>query len=278
MTKKTKNIIILGLIMILTATIFTGCGQKNMDNVKAEENQGTLEKIKASGKIILGTSADYPPYEFHMEVNGKDKIVGFDIAIAEEIAKDLGVELEIKDMEFGGLLADLKTNKVDFVLAGMTPDAERMLEVDFSTIYYNAEHTLIINKKDIDKYAGVNDFKGKLIGVQRGAIQEDIAKEQIETPQIKALGKVTNLMLELKTGKVDAVLVEEPVGAAYVRKNDELYMTNIVFKDEDGGSAVAVNKGNEELLEAINKTIERLINENKIDQFVIEANDMMDNE
>lgn len=278
MTKKTKNIIILGLIMILTATIFTGCGQKNMDNVKAEENQGTLEKIKASGKIILGTSADYPPYEFHMEVNGKDKIVGFDIAIAGEIAKDLGVELEIKDMEFGGLLADLKTNKVDFVLAGMTPDAERMLEVDFSTIYYNAEHTLIINKKDIDKYAGVNDFKGKLIGVQRGAIQEDIAKEQIETPQIKALGKVTNLMLELKTGKVDAVLVEEPVGAAYVRKNDELYMTNIVFKDEDGGSAVAVNKGNEELLEAINKTIERLINENKIDQFVIEANDMMDNE
>lgn len=278
MTKKASKFIILGLIMILTATIFTGCAQKNVSNDKVEENQTSLDQIKSSGKIILGTSADYPPYEFHMEVDGKDKIVGFDISIAEEIAKDLGVELEIKDMEFGGLLADLKTNKVDFVLAGMTPDAERMEEVDFSAIYYNAEHTLIINKKDIDKYTEVADFKGKSIGVQRGAIQEDIAKEQIESPQIKALGKVTNLMLELKTGKVDAVLVEEPVGAAYVRNNPELHMTDIVFKDEDGGSAVAVTKGNEELLELINKTIEKLIKENKIEQFVIEANDMMDNE
>ncbi len=181
-------------------------------------------------------------------------------------------------MEFGGLLADLKTGKVDFVLAGMTPDAERAKEVDFSNIYYNAEHGLVINKKDIDKYKEIADLKGKNIGVQKGAIQEDIAKEQIESPQIKALGKVSNLMLELKTGKIDAVVVEQPVAQAYVKNNDALHVTDIVFKDEDGGSAVAVKKGNKELVNVINKTIERLNSENKIDQFVIEANEIMDNE
>ncbi len=277
MTQKIKNIVVLVLVLALTTVIFTGCG-KGEGNSKAEGLNSSLDKIKASGKIVLGTSPDYPPYEFHKEINGKDNIVGFDIAIAEEIAKDLGVKLEIKSMEFGGLLADLKTGKVDFVLAGMTPDAERAKEVDFSNIYYNAEHGLVINKKDIDKYKEIADLKGKNIGVQKGAIQEDIAKEQIESPQIKALGKVSNLMLELKTGKIDAVVVEQPVAQAYVKNNDALHVTDIVFKDEDGGSAVAVKKGNKELVDVINKTIERLKSENKIDQFVIEANEIMDNE
>ncbi|WIV11276.1 ABC transporter substrate-binding protein [Proteiniborus sp. MB09-C3] len=277
MIKGLKNIVVVALILALITITFTGCG-KDSGNGKAGKTGTSLDKIKASGKIVLGTSPDYPPYEFHKEVNGKDTIVGFDIAIAEEIAKDLGVELEIKSMEFGGLLADLKTDKVDFVMAGMTPDAERVKEVDFSTIYYNAEHGLVVNKKDIDKYKEISDLKGKIIGVQKGAIQEDIAKEQIESPQIKALGKVSNLMLELKTGKVDAVVVEQPVASAYVKGNDELYMTDIVFKDEEGGSAVAVKKGNKELLESINKTIERLMKENKIEEFVINANEIMDNE
>lgn len=277
MTQKIKNIVVLVLVLALTTVIFTGCG-KGEGNSKAEGLNSSLDKIKASGKIVLGTSPDYPPYEFHKEINGKDNIVGFDIAIAEEIAKDLGVKLEIKSMEFGGLLADLKTGKVDFVLAGMTPDAERAKEVDFSNIYYNAEHGLVINKKDIDKYKEIADLKGKNIGVQKGAIQEDIAKEQIESPQIKALGKVSNLMLELKTGKIDAVVVEQPVAQAYVKNNDALHVTDIVFKDEDGGSAVAVKKGNKELVDVINKTIDRLKSENKIDQFVIEANEIMDNE
>lgn len=273
MIKKAKKISVIISLLVITAIFFAGCGNANVN-----ESKTALEKIKESGKIVLGTSPDYPPYEFEKEIDGKNTIVGFDIEIAKEIAKDLGVELEIKSMEFGGLLGGLKTNKIDFVMAGMTPDAERAKEVDFSTIYYNAEHGLVINKKDIDKYKEVSDLKGKIIGVQQGAIQEGIAKEQIESPQIKALGKVSDLMLELKTGKVDAVVVEQPVASSYVKNNDDLYLTNIVFKDEEGGSAVAVNKGNEDLLEAINKTIERLIEENKIDEYVIMANEMMSNE
>src|SRR5690554_3892120 len=100
MTKKIKNIIVVALVLVFTTIIITGCG-----------------KDTSVEKIVLGTSADYPPYEFHKEIKGKDSIVGFDISIAKEVAKDLGVDLEIKDMEFGGLLADLKTDKVDFVIA-----------------------------------------------------------------------------------------------------------------------------------------------------------------
>ena len=89
------------------------------------KGQSSLEKIKASGKIILGTSADYPPYEFQALIDGKDTIVGFDIELAKEIAKDLGVELEIKDMSFDGLLAALASGNVDMVISGMTPTEYR---------------------------------------------------------------------------------------------------------------------------------------------------------
>ncbi|MGF7059083.1 transporter substrate-binding domain-containing protein [Brassicibacter mesophilus] len=272
---KKRFISVVAIILVLTMSIaFTGCSNSSEEN--AAETK--LEKIKKSGKIILGTSADYPPYEFHKEVNGKDEIVGFDISVAKEIAEDLGVELEIKDMEFRGLLAALKTDKVDFVIAGMTPDAERMKEVDFSDIYYRAEHAAAVRVEDKDKYITVSDLEGKTIGVQKGAIQEDIAKNQIESPQIKALGKVSDLMLQLKNSKVDAVVVEDAVGKAYVESNKELFLTDIRFTDEEGGSAVAVNKGNEELLNVINKTIERLQKDNLIEKFVIEANEMVENE
>ncbi|WP_425448199.1 transporter substrate-binding domain-containing protein [Dethiothermospora halolimnae] len=258
-------LVFISLVMVIS---LFGCGS-------SEEDVSKLEKIKKDGKIVLGTSADYPPYEFHKEIDGKDKIVGFDIEIAKKIAEDLGVELEIKDMQFKGLLPALKTDKVDFVIAGMTPDKERAKEVDFSNIYYNAEHGLVILEKNKDKYKSVEDFKGKTIGVQKGAIQERIAKEQIADVKLKSLGKVTDLMLQLKKGRIDGVLVEDVVGSAYVRNNEGLLLTDIVLKDDDGGSAIAIKKGNKELVEKINKTIKALKEEKLIKEFAIKANEML---
>ncbi|MBE6345375.1 MAG: transporter substrate-binding domain-containing protein, partial [Spirochaetaceae bacterium] len=137
-----------------------------------KKDVSVMEKIKADGKIILGTSADYPPYEFHSMVDGKDTIVGFDISIAQEIAKDLGVELEIKDMNFDGLLAALVSGNVDFVISGMTPTEERKQNVDFSDIYYEAVHGAVIRVADEAKYAAnPESLKDVLIGAQKGAIQ-----------------------------------------------------------------------------------------------------------
>lgn len=246
-----------------------------------------MEKIKANGKIILGTSADYPPYEFHALIDGKDTIVGFDISIAQEIAKDLGVQLEIKDMNFDGLLAALVSGNVDFVISGMTPTEERKQNVDFSDIYYEAVHGAVIRKADVAKY-GSNpaSLKDVMIGAQKGAIQVGIAKEQIKGvtgaaldnnhPQIKELGTLPDLIMEVKNNKIEAVIAELPVAKAYVAANPDLVLADFTFQDTEGGSAIALKKGNADLVAAINATIARLVAEDKITTFVGEASLMAD--
>ena len=177
--------LIIGGILSLTA-----CGNGGGATTGGETETGgkevvsKIEQIKKSGKLILGTSADYPPYEFHKEIDGKDTIVGFDIEIAKEIAKDLGVELEIKDMDFDGLLLALNADKVDMVMAGMTPDPERIKVVDFSKIYYEAVHGVVINVANKDTFKTVEDLAGKKVGAQKGAVQEDIAVNELHVNRI----------------------------------------------------------------------------------------------
>lgn len=272
-----KKIIAFLAVLVLATSVFAA-GQADVS---------AMEKIKANGKIILGTSADYPPYEFHALIDGKDTIVGFDISIAQEIAKDLGVQLEIKDMNFDGLLAALVSGNVDFVISGMTPTEERKQNVDFSDIYYEAVHGAVIRKADIAKY-GSNpaSLKDVMIGAQKGAIQVGIAKEQIKGvtgaaldnnhPQIKELGTLPDLIMEVKNNKIEAVIAELPVAKAYVAANPDLVLADFTFQDTEGGSAIALKKGNADLVAAINATISRLVAEDKITTFVGEASLMAD--
>jgi ABC-type amino acid transport substrate-binding protein len=266
-----KNInskkIISMIVTILIAFSLSGCAQKN-----ASVGLSKMDKIKEKGKIVIGTSADYPPYEFHKSIQGKDTIVGFDIEIAKEVAKDLGVKLEIKDMKFDGLLAALETGNIDFVAAGMTPTEDRKKNVDFSKIYYTAVQCVVIRTEDKGTIKSLEDLKSKKIGVQKGAVQEQLAKEQLATSEIKPLGKVSDLMLSLSTKKVDAVIVELPVAKAYVKQNSALALSTVQLKTEEEGSAVAVKKGNEDLVISINTTITKLIKNKAIDKLVTGAN------
>jgi ABC-type amino acid transport substrate-binding protein len=244
----------------------------------ADEGGPIMTKIKETGKIILGTSADYAPYEFHKMIDGEDHIVGFDIEIAKEIAKGLGAELDIKEIAFDGLLAALQLGKVDFVIAGMTPDEERKKEVDFTKIYYMAQQGVVIRAEDADKIKTIEDLNGKKVGAQRGAIQEDIAREQITGAEVKALAKVPDLVLELEHGKIDAIVMELPVANEYIKRNTKLALSEVQVEDDTGGSAVAIAKGNEDLVEKMNEILDALIAEGKIDQFVAEAIEMVENE
>ena len=265
--KKMKKNKVLKIISILLIAIFSfslaGCTSK------ASEDK--ISNIKKSGKLVVGTSADFPPYEFHKEINGKDEIVGFDIKIAEEVAKDLGVKLEVRDMKFDGLLAALSTGKVDLVLAGMSPTEKRKKSVDFSNIYYTADQCIMVREEDKDKLNSIDDLKGKNVGVQKGSMQEEIAQEQIKGSNIKGLSKVSDLVLALKNKKVDAVVVELVVANAYIAKNPGIAVSNIKVKVEDEGYAIALKKGSKELVDAANKTIERLQKDKSIDKFVTEA-------
>lgn len=258
------------LVMVLLISL-TACGQK------AEKTK--LEKIKEKGVIVLGTSADYPPYETHVMIDGKDEIVGFDIEIAKEIAKEIGVELKIEDMDFNGLLVALNSNKVDFVIAGMSANEERAKAVDFSMIYYNPSQKIVVRKDDVATLNSLEAFNGKSIGVQKGTIQEEFADNNMKDATKIALGKIPNLIIELKSGKSDGIVLEEPVAEAYVAQNEDLAIADIeVVISQDNGSSVAIKKGDTDLLEVVNKTIKTLIEEKKIDQMVVEANKLLEQE
>lgn len=266
-----KKVLVKAAAVVLAGTMvfsFAGCGKK-ID---------TMKHVKDTGKLVMGTSADYPPYEFHKQIDGEDKVVGFDIAIANEIAKELGVKLEIKEMEFGTLLGALKTGKVDMVLAGMTPDKKRKKEVDFSDIYYMAKQGILVKAEKKDSIKTLEDLKGKKVGAQQGSIQEEIAKEQIAGAELKTLGNVGDLILELQNNKVDALVMELPVAELYVSQNADLAVSDAKVKDEDGGSAVGVAKGNQEFVDAVNKVIDRLNAEKAIEKFVTEAIQLSGNE
>jgi polar amino acid transport system substrate-binding protein len=250
-----------------------GCAKKTNENNTASQNNGE----KAKTKIVVGTSADYPPYEFHANIDGKDTIVGFDIEIAKEIAKDMGAELEIKDMDFDGLLAALAADRVDMVIAGMTPTEERKQSAEFSKIYYSATHGVVMNKDAAAQVKSLEDLNGKVVGVQQGSIQADMAKEKVtNAKEIKEVPKITDLVLMLQSGKVDAIIMEKPVAESYVKTNDKIALSSAEVKDEDGGSAVAAKKGNTEFVKKVNETIERLLKEGKIDQYLTDANKLAD--
>jgi polar amino acid transport system substrate-binding protein len=271
MKSKFSKIIALSLTAVLTFGL-AACGKKDTATTGgAAKTETKVDKIKKAGKIVLGTSGDYPPYEFHKSVNGKDTIVGFDVEIAQQIANDLGVKLEVKEMQFDGLLNALQAGNIDFVLAGMTPKPERLQSADFSNIYYKAVQTLVVRAEDKDKIKTVDDLKGKKVGVQKGAIQEDIAKEQLPNSEAKALGKITDIMLALQTKKIDAAIIEAPVAESYTNANKVFAISDVKLKTEDAGSAVAVNKGNKELVDEINKTLDRLTKDKTIDKLVTDA-------
>lgn len=272
------------LLMVFLLIGISACGTKTGDSTttkpasSAQETtksaETTLDRILKNKKIVLGTSADYAPYEFHKLIDGKDTIVGFDIDIAKEIAKDLGVDLVIEDMDFDGLLQALNTDKVDIVIAGMTPDEERKQNVDFSNIYYYAKQGVMVRAADKGTYTTIDSLKGKSVGVQLGTIQEDIANNDMPESKIVSLTKIPDLVMELKNKKVEAIIVELPVANGYVKNNPDLVISDIKVEEDTGGSAIAVKKNNADLVEAINKTLERIIKDGTLDKFVQEANEM----
>ncbi|WP_026894777.1 transporter substrate-binding domain-containing protein [Clostridiisalibacter paucivorans] len=277
MKKINKLGILLVVLVLTTMSIFAGCqnaeestGNANGNNGEDSEVTTKLDEIKEAGKIVLGTAADYPPYEFHKEIDGKDSIVGFDIEIANEIAEDIGVELEIKDMKFEGLLAALQTGKIDFIIAGMVPTAERAENVDFSKIYYNADQSFLTKSGKGSEYKTIEDLAGLTVGAQKATTQADIAKDKIDSGEVKLLAKITDLVLALKNDKVDGVVLVKPVAEAYAKANDDLEVAEVSLGKEDGVS-IAVGKGNSALLESVNNTIDKLLEENKIDKFIKDA-------
>lgn len=142
-----KKLLSISFALILIVSMFSACSNGE------EKDTGKNKKV-----LVMGTSADYKPYEY-VEASKSDEIIGFDVDVAKYIGKELGYEVKVKDMDFGGLLASLSSGKVDFVMAGMTPTAERKNNVDFTDIYFVAKN-MVVSKKD-SNIKSVEDLKGK---------------------------------------------------------------------------------------------------------------------
>lgn len=271
-----KKISILSLLLCI---LLVGCKGNdptanqnvNSQNVApSEETQegtstGSLEQIKEQGYITMGTSAEYPPYEWHDIDGSKDEIIGVDIEIANAIAKDLGVELKIKDMQFDGLLAALNANEMDFVIAGMAATDKRREAVDFSEPYTSQEQLLVVREEDADKYKTMDDVKDITLGVQLGSTQEDFAKENFEKNNVKltALPDNNNIIMELKNGTFDAAFLSGIPANKFAEMHDGIKVVDVQAPPEDAYS-IAIKKGNEELVEQINKTLESLKEKDQI--------------
>lgn len=274
-----KKLLALGLVAVLAVGL-VGCGNKSSDN--SGGNQIALEQIKKNKKLVVATSPDYPPFEFMVSENGKSKIVGADIDLAQKIADKLGVELELKAMDFDALVPALQAGKVDMVITGMTPNEKRKKAVDFSDIYFKGENAVIVNAKDAGKFTSEDQLKKAKLGVQKGSTQETYVKDNLKVTNYKALVAVPDLIADMKNGNIDAVVLNSKVAGINVTKYDGIKVVEnlkLTSGGDEEAMAVAIKKGdNADLIKLTNEVIKGLQDSGEYDKILANAVDLVSKE
>ncbi|AKT34944.1 amino acid ABC transporter substrate-binding protein, PAAT family [Pyrobaculum sp. WP30] len=224
----------------------------------------SVDVIKKRGKLILGTDATWPPWEWVMG----DKIVGWDIDIAREIAKALGVQLEIRDMRFAGLLEAVRKGDVDLAISAITWTSEREKVLEFSMPYY-LESIVVVTKATRNDINKVEDLYGKTVGVQIGTTHEEWATANLEKPgkaSVRRYDKVYPYMVEvLRRGDVDAIILDRSIATALIKKFPDL---KIAFElpGSAGYISVAMPKCAQDLKLVVDQVIENLMQTGKLDE------------
>ncbi|WZK63266.1 ABC transporter permease subunit [Staphylococcus aureus] len=265
-----RFILVLGLL-ISSAMVYIN------PTAHAEQYQ-TWEKIKERGELRVGLSADYAPMEFEHTVNGKTEYAGVDIDLAKKIAKDNNLKLKIVNMSFDSLLGALKTGKIDIIISGMTSTPERKKQVDFSDSYMMTKNIMLVKKDKVNEYKDIKDFNNKKVGAQKGTEQEKIAQTEIENASITSLSRLPDVILALKSGKVEGAVVEKPVAEAYLKQNPKLGISNVKFNEEEKDTVIAVPKDSPKLLSQINKTIKEVKDKGLIDKYMTNAANAMNDD
>lgn len=238
-----KKLIILPLIIMLL--IITGCSKK--------EN-----------KLVLVTEAGFAPYEYYQD----GEIVGVDIDIAKYLADSLGLELEVKDVAFDSIINEVKTGKADIGAAGISYSEERAKQVDFTINYATSKQVVIVkNDSTITNIQDLNNIKNLKVAVQLGTVADTYITDNYKSATITRQKKVLAAIQDLKTNKVDCVVLDELPAKEMLKEYDDLkILSDPLFEDNYG---MVVKKGNEELLNSVNQALEKLKNEGKIDEYII---------
>lgn len=254
----------------LSLFILSGCGGSN----EAEDKYDT---IKEAGVIKVATSPDYAPFGFHTTIDGKDQIVGADIDLVEAIGEKMGVEVEWLDMSFNNVLAATKEGKADIAVSAISVTDEREESFDFTTDYYTSPQVIVINKKNQEVLNSIESLADKKVGAQKGTIQENIVKNQLEGAQLVSIEKLPNIFIEVNSGSLDALVVEKMVAESYVEQNPELMIASIPLESmKEDSFSIAVPKGNPKLVEELDKLISEMKKNGEIEEMVNKNSELMD--
>ena len=237
-----KKIICLILAVCMTACLFAGC---------AGQPAGISSDTDAKETLTMGTNATFPPYEF---VDDNGQIAGIDAEIAKAVADKLGMNLEIKDMEFDSLIPAVQGGSVDIVFAGMTVTDERKESVNFSDSYATGVQVIIV--KEGSDIATADDLEGKTIGVQSGTTGDIYCTDDYGQENVKQFSNGALAVAALVNGQIDCVVIDNEPAKAYVESNPGLKILDTSYAEED--YAIGMNKGNTALLEAVNAALEEL--------------------
>ena len=271
MMKKSMKLMLLGAAL-LGSLAMAGCGSSPAPAKSgngAGQQSKLMQTIKQRGKLIVGTSSGYPPYVFVDAESPDKKVIGLDMEMCKQIADKLGVKLEVQDMSFSALLSSVTSGKVDIAVGGVSPTPEREKAMAFSDIYLPTEQKLLVRKENQHAFKSMADLKGKVIGAEKSTIQEATA-QKIEGATAIGLSSVPDAILQLKNGKLDGIVLEGVVTKQYLIFNDDLALADVQFDGAKKVSAVALQKGNDDVVKIINDIIRQDTESGQFDKWVDE--------
>ena len=250
--------------------LYEELGKADVDLSKAD---GKLKDILDKGQIVLATSPDYPPSEF---VDDQGNVKGSDIMLAQYIANSLGVDLKVETMDFNAVLTAVDTGKVDIGISGFGYKADRAEQFELSHGYQSssaaAHHTLLVPAEKADEYKSLADFSGKKIDTQANSLQEMYVTDQIPDADLQKVSTLDQAILELQTGKIDAIALDSTTAKNYAETSDGMFVSvyekNGVEFDlsqyaDESGNVAAVKKGETSLIDAVNQVIDSLATSGK---------------
>ena len=264
---------VLAFTAALMAASLTACGgsatettaaktEAKAEDTKAEGTTAAKAETEAAGGVlVMTTNAEFPPYEYH----DGGEIVGIDVDIARAIADKLGMELEVEDVAFDSIIPEITSGKADMGLAGMTVTEDREISVDFSDTYAKASQMIIV--KEDSAIAGPDDLKGVIVGVQLGTTSDIYVSDlESEGTTVERYNKGFEAVQALTQGKIDAVVIDGEPAKTFVAETEGIKMLEEAFTEEE--YAIAVKKGNTELLDKINGALSELKSEGVLDEIV----------